>query len=625
MCGICGIWLSPSGNRRVEPNVIENMTRSIAHRGPDAGSMHVGPRLGLGHRRLSIIDLENGAQPMESADGRCRLVYNGEIYNFPELRSELKAYGHRFRTRCDTEVIVEGFAHWGEDLFQRLSGMFAFALYDIHYDRLYLVRDRLGIKPLYFAWVGTDLVFASEIRSILASGRIKAAVEPSQLDAYVSLGYVPGERTLFRDVHKLSPAHFMVVDAEGYRQEQYWNLANVEPLEIGFDEAQNRFSEGFTRTLERHLISDVPLGVFLSGGVDSSAIVAFIREELGRHVATFSVGYRDDPGSSELEHAARVARRFGTDHQEFVLTHDDFFSGIDALLEHAEEPIVESAGVALMDLAKRASRQATVFLSGEGADEAFAGYDLYGRSLGLERLGRIVSPLGAHVLRAVMRPACRSERMTKYLDWLVSPLVDRYRSIPADVTHSIRELMYDGIEEGGLGPKFRALFDEVSHLDILAQMQYVDIKTWLVDDLLLKADKMTMAASIELRVPFLDHEMIEFGLALPMNVKRRNGVGKAFLKNLMRRYLPDDLLYRPKQGFPVPISKWLREDLYQPVRAILLDERCTSRGYFRRDYISECLERHRTGREDRSRRLFSLLVLELWHRKFIDGEAQAAA
>jgi asparagine synthase (glutamine-hydrolysing) len=499
--------------------------------------------------------------------------------------------------------------------------MFAFAIYDRPSDRLYLVRDRLGIKPLYYTQQSDSIVFSSEIRALLASGHLVTAPDTQLIDAFVSLGYVPGPNTLFRDVRKVEPGTYLAISRGSVEVKHYWRLSSVQPLECDYDYARDRFVELFAKTCERHLISDVPLGVFLSGGVDSSLIVAFVREELGRPLATFSVGYQDDPASSELGHAARVASRFRTDHHEFILTRDDFFQGIDSLLEHAEEPIIESAGVALMALARSASKHATVFLSGEGADEVFAGYDLYRRTFQLDRLRQILFPLRWGLLRLAISRFVTKEKLVKYLDWVGMPFEDRYRTIPADVTPLIRRQMYQDYVGDAVSPIFRAMFDDVQHRDRLAQMQYVDIKTWLVDDLLLKADKMTMAASVELRVPFLDHSVVEFGFSLPAPYKQRNGIGKAILKDILADYLPDDLVYREKQGFPVPISKWFRAGLYQPLRSTLLSKRFLERGYFCPRYIERSLERHRSGQEDLGQRLFSLLVLERWHQKWFDVHA----
>ncbi len=625
MCGIAGVWLGDP-RERVAPDMLAAMNRALVHRGPDGSGERVLGRVGLAHRRLAIIDLSDaGAQPMSDEEGRVWVSFNGEIYNFRQLREELEAAGRRFRSRSDTEVLVQGHLEWGEKLPERLRGMFAYAVYDTRSDKLLLVRDRLGIKPLYYAWVGGDLFFASEVRALMATGRLQAAAAADQVDAYVTQGYVPGGQTFFQGVDKLRPAKMLVIDSDGVRERCYWDLADAPEVHYSYEEAGKRLTELFATTLEQHLMSDVPLGCFLSGGVDSSGVVAFLRQELGRRVSTFTVGYPED--RSELEHARRVAELFETDHHEFVLTHEEFFQGIDTLLEHTEEPLVESAAVSLLELSRVTKPHATVLLSGEGADEVFAGYPLYERSRQLERLRILAFPLRLAAVRALLRLAVRSERLYKYLDWVGEPLERRHRGNSADVTPSIRARMYrpDFAARAGdlVEREFNALFAQVAGRDPLAQMQYADIRTWLVDDLLLKADKMTMAASIELRVPFLDHHVVEFGFGLDSAHKLHAGIGKAVLKDLLARYLPRDLLYRTKQGFPVPVSQWFREGLYEQVRALLLDERTLSRGYFRPAYVRRAVDRHRSGAEDLGRRLFSLVVLELWHRHYVDGELDA--
>ncbi|MFQ5844809.1 MAG: asparagine synthase (glutamine-hydrolyzing), partial [Planctomycetota bacterium] len=524
--------------------------------------------------------------------------------------------------RCDTEVLVHGFEAWGEELPVRLRGMFAFAAYDRSRDRLLLARDRLGIKPLYLHRQGERLVFGSEVRALLASGLVETAVDVSLIDTFVTLGYVPQADTLFAGIRKLRPGFLLVADGKGIVERKYWHAERAPRLELGYDEAKERLLDLLIETTRLHLMSDVPLGVFLSGGVDSSAVAAIMRRRLGCDVRTFSIGYGDDPASSELPQAAKVARHLDTDHHELILTHRDFFDGLDALLEHAEEPVVESAAVALMQLARFAREHAIVLLSGEGADEVFAGYDLYDTMRRLDRIRRAVPVLRAKPVRELLQVVVRTEKLRKYVDWLQADLGERYRGISSDVTDSVRRRMYTRELRAQAGASvdrlFEGLFDEARDLDPLAQMQYVDLKTWLADDLLLKADKMTMAASIELRVPFLDHEVVELGLGLPTRHKLRRGVGKRLLKEALEPMLPKDILYRPKQGFPVPIARWFRHDLHERVREVLLDPGSLRRGYFRPRYVERVLSRHRRGREDLSRRIFTLLTLELWHRRYVD-------
>ena len=624
MCGIAGLVLVDPGTR-AERAEVERMTRTLVHRGPDGEGVWTSGPIGFGHRRLAILDLsEAGAQPMQDAAGEVTVTYNGELYNWRALRTELEALGHAFRTSCDTEVLVEGWRAWGVELLERLEGMYAFALHDARTGQVLIARDRLGIKPLYWAEAGGALLFASEVRALLASGRLEAAPDRERVDAFLTLGYVPGERSFFAGIRKLRPGHALLLEDGEVRTWRTWDPARIQPVELPYEEAKAELDRRFTESLEAHLMSDVPLGCFLSGGVDSSGVVAWLSRRLGRSVQTFTVGYPED--RSELQHAARVAEAFGTEHRALELDHEDFLTGIDRQVEHAEEPLVESAGVALLELSRFASEHATVLLSGEGADEAFAGYPLYARNLQLDRLRTALFPLQAAPVRALARVGLRGERWTKYLDWLAAPTAARHQGNSCDVTASLRRSMYpDGASAGTFVERhFAELFARSEGHDLVARMQAADLETWLADDLLLKADKMTMAASIELRVPFLDHSLVEFGLGLPRSHKLRGGVGKWILKDLFSELVPRDLLFRTKQGFPVPISQWFREGLRTRVEGLLTSERFLDRGYLRPDYVRSALRLHASGREDLGRRLFALVVLELWHRRWIEGEAEPA-
>ena len=625
MCGIAGIYLG-DGAGQIDAGLLERMTRSMHHRGPNGSGTWNAGRFGLGHRRLSILDLTDaGAQPMSGLAETVWVSFNGEIYNWRKVRAELQAKGHTFKSECDTEILAAGWREWGEDLPSKLHGMFAFAIVDLQRKSLFLVRDRLGIKPLYWAEVGEDLLFASEIRALLEDPRLVPSPNPERVDAYLTLGYVPGEETFFKGIDKLRPGHSMLLE-DGRRNIRRWyDPSKIEPLDLDYGEAKKQLEELLLASIEEHLMSDVPLGCFLSGGVDSSGLVAYLTQKLGQKVQTFTVGYPED--KSELGHAARVAELFGTEHHALELTHGDFFLGVDRQLEHAEEPLLESAAVALLELSTFASSRATVLLSGEGADEALAGYPLYERNLKLDQLRRIFFPLQNSGVRALARKVLPGERMAKYLDWLAQPTAARHQGNSCDVTPAVRRMLYGpGGDDGSwIRDHFAQLFAKTQGQDLVARMQAADLETWLVDDLLLKADKMTMAASIELRVPFLDHRLVEFGLALPRSHKLRGSTGKFILKDLLSDCVPKDLLFRTKQGFPVPISQWFREGLYNRVERLLTDERTTARGYLAPGYVQNALERHKSGKEDLGRRLFSLVVLELWHRRWVEGESNPAA
>jgi len=620
MCGIAGIVSgAPATAARA---LIEAMTRAMAHRGPDAEGYFVYGHVALGHRRLKIIDLEGGKQPLFNEDGSVVVVYNGEIFNFQQVKAELEAKGHRFRTHSDTEVIVHAYEEYGDSCPTRFRGMFAFAVYDIARDRLLLARDRLGIKPLYYHVDGERLLFASEVKPILRALGGKPAVDADLIDFYVSLGYVPGERTLFQGIRRLPPGHTLARERGRHSVSRYWGIESVPMLEIPFDEAKERLEQLLMESVRLCLMSDVPLGAFLSGGLDSSSVVAFMSRLTDAPVKTFSVGYRDDPESSELGYARVVAKAFGTEHHEFILESGEFFDSLDLLLEHTEEPIVESAAVALYQLSKLAREHVTVILSGEGGDEILAGYPLYRIMPKVDRLHAFARVLPRSLRRWAGERTIGSEKLLKYWDWIGTPLAKRYWGISNDVTASIKKRMYVEHFHARVGDSvrehFEALFGALEKGSDLRRMTYVDLKSWLPDDLLLKADKMTMACSLELRVPMLDHHLLEFATALPDRMRRNGKEGKHLLKKVMERYLPREIIYRQKKGFPVPIAVWFRGPLFERVRDILLDERTLSRGYFRPEYLRHVLLRHRAGAEDLSRRIFSLLTLELWHRKYVD-------
>ena len=620
MCGIAGIVTPVS--RRAAPSIIEAMTRAMVLRGPDAEGYFVRDHVALGHRRLKIIDLEGGIQPLFNEDRSVVVVYNGEIFNFQEVKADLEAKGHHFRTHSDTEVIVHAYEEYGELCPTYFRGMFAFAVYDIGRNRTLLARDRLGIKPLYDHLDGDHLFFASEIKPLLQVLEHRPAVDKGQIDFYMSIGYVPGERTLFRGINRLLPGHTMLFEKGKASIRRYWDISAIPTLDISFKEAHERLEHLLLESVRMRLMSDVPLGAFLSGGLDSSAIVACMSRMMTEPVKTFSVGYSDDPTSSELEYARIVAKAFNTEHHEFILESGDFFNSLDLLLEHMEEPVVESAAVALYQLSKLAREHVTVVLSGEGGDEILAGYPLYKIMPKVDRIHEFVQLLPEALHVWIGRHGIGSEKALKYWDWIGTPLSKRYWGISNDVTPSLKKRMYQSefyAQVGGtVGTVFEKLFNTLEQGTKLRRMTYVDLKTWLPDDLLLKADKMTMACSLELRVPMLDHVLLEFATALPDNLRCNGKQGKYLLKKVMEGYLPREIIYRSKKGFPVPIAVWFRGPLFEKVREILLDTRTLSRGYFRSEYIEIVLERHRAGAEDLSRRIFSLLALELWHRKYID-------
>lgn len=616
MCGIIGIYHADT-QRSVNASLVRAATDAMFHRGPDDDGVFVSGNVGLGHRRLSIIDLSSGHQPMFNEDNRIALVYNGEIYNFKEIAAELIAAGHVFRTHCDTEVIIHAYEQWGTGCVQRFIGMFAFALWDSRKNKLWVCRDRLGIKPLYYAWDGNTLVCASEVKALLATGMVKTGINERVLDAYFSVGYVPGPDTMFSGIIKLQPGHFMELSGRDMKITQYWDFADTAPSDITFKEAERRFDELLHDSVNRRLMSDVPLGVFLSGGLDSSAVVSVMNDVVKDPINTFTVSYDKKYDVGEDAYARIIADTYHTIHHVFQLEPDDFLASVDTLVHFSEEPIVESAAIALFHISKLARQKAIVLLSGEGSDEILGGYYLYRFMHMLEKAhNAIPSPLIAAA--GVLGRAAGSARYMKYLDWMGMPLEDRYRGTSSYLTPSLKRLLYaPGFTPGAyLDDVFHGYFAKVAHKnDTINKLLYVDTKTWLADDLLVKADKMTMAASIELRVPFLDHRLVEFASSLPSAFKVAKGQGKYLLKSVMQDRLPREIVFRKKMGFPVPEKSWFGGRLFTAVKARLLDNGGVL-PWIDRSRLEAMLAAHQAGRENHSKMIMMLLVLVAWQDRY---------
>jgi asparagine synthase (glutamine-hydrolysing) len=615
MCGICGILYF--GNHQIDDlSLIASMADTMAHRGPDDSGNYLNGPCGLGHRRLSIIDIAGGHQPMKcDVEGGFQVIaYNGEVYNYLDLRLELAALGYKFRTDSDTEVVLKAYQEWGDCCVERLRGMFAFAIWDETQKTLFLARDRMGIKPLYYYLGREGFVFASEVRAILASSLAYSELEKSALDVFLSLGYTPCPDTMFKGVLKLAPGHTMTVDTNGtIKAKTYWNFNKVLPATFSFADAKEKLQKLLCESVQMRLMSEVPLGVFLSGGLDSSAITALMSQESSQPVKTFSVGYEGDDETNELPYARKIANLFGTEHHEFILKPHDFIDSIPKMVEMSEEPLVEIPAIALYQIAKVAKPHATVLLSGEGSDEVFGGYGLYNKMLNMER-ARVFRKLVGFIPNSCLP----GDKLKKYADWLSHTVSDRYRGTSADLTERIKHSFYSpGFleftqENNYLDETFLRYFGDVGGQPLLSQLLYVDSKTWLPDDLLLKADKMTMATSVELRVPFLDHKIVEFAASLPPEYKIKNGEGKFILKKLMEKYLPKEIIYRKKMGFAVPTKRWFAGDLLGPAKDIVFSKTLMDTGWFQKKYLENMFDRHSKGKEDYSRRIFSLLVLYHW-------------
>jgi asparagine synthase (glutamine-hydrolysing) len=627
MCGICG-KLNFDRHEPVNPRLLHRMMDLIRHRGPDGEGKYLNGPVGLGHRRLSIIDLSTGDQPMCNEDGTVWVVYNGEIYNFQELRADLQGRGHRFKSTSDTEVILHSYEEWGVESVDRFRGMFAFALWDERKQFLLLARDRVGIKPLYYVDTGKALLFGSEIKSMLADPSVERQINPRAIDRFLTYGYLPGTETLLKGVSKLSPGHFLTVRDGRTEVRQYWDLHFASSSDrMKFDDAVVELQALLARTVKDHMISDVPVGVLLSGGVDSTGILRYAVEQTEKPIHTFTIGFEGQGFADERPYARLAARRYGTVHQDITMTAEDFREFLPKYVWHMEEPVCEPPAVALYFVSRLARESGIkVLLSGEGGDEAFGGYQNYRNLLLLEGLKSAFGPAKG-LLRLGLQALGRAgwSRFGHYGQLVDPPLSYYYLSrtaMPHTGFNSLKATLYTKDFAGTLGngdpyEPTRPLFKRVDGHPLLNRMLYVDSKTWLPDDLLIKADKMTMAMSVELRVPLLDFQVLEFAASLPARFKVRRWSTKRVLKAALKASVPKEILDRKKTGFPVPYEKWLRTELREFVVDTLLGQDTALVSYFSSNVISDLL---RTSRQEGrgSKEVFSLLVLQFSHRQLME-------
>ena len=628
MCGICG-KLYHDGRTSDEGELLDRMTAALAHRGPDGQGRYMSGPVALGHTRLAIIDLTRGAQPIANEDGTVWIVFNGEIYNFRELRADLVGRGHRFSTDSDTEVIVHLYEEHGVDCLQRLRGMFAFALWDSKQQVLFCARDRVGIKPLYYVDTGHALVFASEVKALLTDPQVQPSVDHQAIDTFLTFTYGAGSDTLLRPIRKLEPGHYLTSCRGRTVVRPYWNLTFPRVQRpCSFGEAAEALRELIKNTVRDHMISDVPVGVLLSGGIDSTVILSCAAAETSRPIQTFTVGFSGADFEDERPYAELAARRFGAEHRSITVSSQDYLGALERYIWHMEEPVSEPPAIALDFVSRLARQHVKVVLSGEGGDEAFGGYETYRNLALLERVKSSLGAVGSAGLSAVVAAAGRlgdSRRLRKYSPLLKVPLSSYYfsrRSSPFAFFPRLRREFYtddmnDRIVAGHPSEMIDAHFQNVKEQGHLNQMLYVDTKTWLTDDLLVKADKITMANSLELRVPLLDHQVLEFAAALPPHFKVSGMSTKRVLKKAFAGHIPEEILRRRKQGFPVPIGRWLRGDFKEYVHDLLLSDRSIGRGYFRREAVESLLRQCGAGQQV-VHEVFCLLALELWHRRFVD-------
>lgn len=635
MCGIAGV-IEFGKDSRADGASLREMCQIMAHRGPDDQGTFVDGPVGIGMRRLSIVDLATGHQPISNEDETVWIVFNGEIYNHLELRGKLIERGHSYRTNSDTETIVHLYEEYGPDCVQHLRGMFAFAIWDKRKRALFIARDRLGIKPLYYHRTSDRLVFGSEIKVLLEHPGVHAQFRRQALPEFLAFGYLSDQETFYQGIDKLMPGHWMQVSERGdIRIESYWDLRLG-----GKEEARperyyvNTYRELLEGAVESHLMSDVPLGVFLSGGVDSSAVAALMTRIRRGPIETFSVGYSEH-NYSELPYARIVADHIQSIHHEVLVGRQDFFDALPKLIWHEDEPIVWPSSVALYFVARLARERVTVVLTGEGSDETLAGYSRYAFTLkntAFDRVYRGVVPRG---IRSALRKSISNS------NWI-------HASLRRKLSHTFLGLdgenwssfYFDNFfsafsehdQAGLLTEEMRSEFAEgsayrnVLHYweqaegETLQRLLYADIKTYLVE-LLMKQDNMSMAASIESRVPFLDHVLVEFATKIPRSVQLKGLTGKNILKKAMEDLLPHSILYRPKLGFPTPWSGWLAGEQLDAIQTLVLEPRSMERGYFKRSAIERLFQEHRANYRDHYDRIWRLLNLELWHRVCLEGDS----
>jgi asparagine synthase (glutamine-hydrolysing) len=621
MCGIAGAVNSERGG--VEAATIHRMCQSIVHRGPDDGGIFVKDGAGLGVRRLSVIDLAGGHQPVFNEDQTVCIVYNGEIYNFPELRLELEARGHRFYTHTDTEVIVHLYEEMGGDCVQKLRGMFAFAIYDTRNRRLLLARDRLGIKPLHYSFADGRLLFASEIKSMLAVAPELATIDQRALWQYMYFGYIPDPSTAFVPIKKLPPGHVLEFEGGRVSVEKYWDLPEYGTYQArSEEECLQELEHRLVEAVRIRLIADVPLGVLLSGGTDSSTVVALMARASSRPVKTFSIGFRHADFNEAL-YAKLVAERFGTEHHEVILE-PNVVETVEALTRSLEEPFGDSSMLPTYHVSRLARQHVTVALSGDGGDEAFAGYERYQIHLQRRNFNWIPGWAGGFY-RKHFHSRLPSAVPARSLAYSVSlPWAERYlEGVSLQAFDREMALLSDDFRAAALSDAdpmgaLRKYLDQAPARDPLSRVLYLDTKTYLPGDILTKVDRMSMLASLEVRVPILDHLFLEWVTALPPEWKMRGTKQKYIFTKLAERVgVPKEVLDRPKQGFALPLRHWMRYELKELIMSVLQDSATLQRGYFNPQGVRRLLDEHFQGRRDHSARIWRFLMFELWHRNFL--------
>ena len=632
MCGICGISFSDR-EKSVPETTVRRMCAAITHRGPDDEGVITRGSFGMGMRRLSIIDLVTGRQPISNEDGSVWIVFNGEIYNHQELRRELEKKGHVFQTKTDTEDIVHAYEEYGLDCPTKLNGMFGFAILNLRDQSLFLARDRLGIKPLYYYHDADKFVFGSELKSILQAEDIPREVDLEAFDNFLTFEYIPAPRSIFRNIFKLAPGHSLLLKDGKIKIREYWDV-RFEERAASEEELCEQLRELLQDAVKIRLMSDVPLGAFLSGGIDSSAIVALMSREMSLPVKTFSIGFKES-SYNESAYARTIARHFNTEHQEFTIE-PDALELTEKLVGHLDEPFGDFSIFPTYLVSKMAREFVTVSLSGDGGDELFAGYDTYIANKMGNAYGRLPGSLRNGVRRVLERipPTEKKKGLINRMKRF-----DEGMRLPADLQHTRWMIFLQAEEKAKLySPDVRQglaqfdsfgfirdYFDRAGTSDELDRQLYVDIKTYLVDDILVKVDRMSMATSLETRVPFLDHRFVEFSATIPSNLKLKGKTTKYLLKKAMRDLLPAEILTRGKEGFSIPIKNWLKVELKELMMDVLSREKIKREGFFNADYVEHLKKEHLDGDENHSHRLWAMMVFGIWHDIYLQtGDGQHA-
>ncbi len=628
MCGINGIAFSSRSKKQINEKILASMRDAIHHRGPDDEGLFIDNNVGLGHRRLSIVDVAHGHQPMFNADKSCVIVYNGEVYNHADYRAELEAKGCEYQTHCDTETILHLYEEYGAGCVEKLRGMFAFAVWDKRKKELFIARDRLGVKPLYYVHDREgNLFFASEIKSLLEAGAVKAELNYKALPDQLANHGTSYDETLFKDVKRLLPGHFLIWHDGRVEITKFWDVSFEPKPEIVSDrEAVEEWRELFRKSVELRLMADVPLGMFLSGGIDSSAICAMMAGMVDEPIKTFSVGFKERE-ANEFEYARIVSKAFKTEHHEITITPDEFFNELPNLIYHEDEPLGFTASVPLYFVSKLAQQHVKVVLTGEGSDEILGGYGRYQKTLMLLNYGEKYESFTPNFLREAVKsgvatlPHSLNRKLNRTFLSRESDIENLYFDNFAIFNKAAQEKLLTADAKARIAEKnpYAHLQNWLAESDagnLLDKLLYADTKTYL-HELLMKQDQMSMAASIESRVPFLDHKLVEFTAKLPERMKIRGRKTKWILREAMRGILPAEILGRPKMGFPVPLGNWLRHEYKSVVDEYVLSERAASRGIFNRGPVRELVAKHNAG-EDHAARIFWLVNFEMWYRRFIE-------